>query len=129
MTIMAYGGARPSAWLGHVCSCVFVNLNHLATGWPHDHGPTNVGAIVKTARLYLDLSLLLFPISACQFFQVWGVDTFTRPNYADLGGSFDVRFIFPSALTGLLNRYQHAKGQFMQMAGERCSNISHRSKH
>ena len=48
MTFIAYGGARPSAGLGHVCSCLFVRwwLTD-PSGWPRDHGPTNVGAMVK----------------------------------------------------------------------------------
>ena len=39
---------RPSAGLGHVCSRLFNEMmSDLPTGWPHDHGPTNVGAMVK----------------------------------------------------------------------------------
>ena len=50
---IAYGGARPSAGLGHVCSCLFseTRVIYVATGWPHDHGPTNVGAMVKTKTI------------------------------------------------------------------------------
>ena len=44
---IAFGGARPLARLGHVCSHLFSwMVNYVTTGWPHDHGPTNVGAKV-----------------------------------------------------------------------------------
>ena len=49
MTFIAYGGARPSAALGHACSCLFNEMiSESATFQPCDHGPTNVGAMVKT---------------------------------------------------------------------------------
>ena len=36
---------------GRAGTCLFLSVqldvSHLATGWPHDHGPTNVGAMVK----------------------------------------------------------------------------------
>ena len=49
MPFIAYGGALPSAGLGHVYSCLFneMCMSHPPKGWPHDHGPTNVGAMVK----------------------------------------------------------------------------------
>ena len=48
MTFMADDGTRPSAGLEHVCSHLFIEtLTYLPTGWPQDHGPTNVGAMVK----------------------------------------------------------------------------------
>ena len=52
MTFMAYGGDRPSAGLGHICSCLFneIQVSDPPTGWPHDHGPTNVGAMVKNGE-------------------------------------------------------------------------------
>ena len=41
------------AGLGHIYSCLFnemvsQSVSHLPTGWPHDHGPTNVRAMVKS---------------------------------------------------------------------------------
>ena len=52
MPFIAYNGARPSAGLEHVCSRLFNEtisqwVSHPPAGWPHDHGPTNVGAMVK----------------------------------------------------------------------------------
>ena len=46
---MAYGDDRPLAGLGHVCSRLLneMRVSDHPTGWPHDHGPTNVGAMVK----------------------------------------------------------------------------------
>ena len=50
MLFIAYGGAR--AGLGHVCSRLFSetvteSVSQIPTGWREDHGPTNVGALVK----------------------------------------------------------------------------------
>ena len=40
--------AWPSAKMEHVCSRLFNEMmSDLPAGWPHDHGPTNVGAMVK----------------------------------------------------------------------------------
>ena len=40
--------------LGHVCSCLFNEMvNDVLNGWPHDHGPTNVGAMIKTHKTQL----------------------------------------------------------------------------
>ena len=49
MPFIAYGDARSSAGLGHVCSCLFneMRVSDVVNGWPHDHGPTNVGAMIK----------------------------------------------------------------------------------
>ena len=52
MPFIAYGSARPSAGLGHICSRLFIEMlsqsvNDVLNGWPHDHGPTKVGVIVK----------------------------------------------------------------------------------
>ena len=52
----------------HVCSCLqasadmfvlvcSVYASHLPTGWPHDHGPTYVGAMVKKECMNLVTSL------------------------------------------------------------------------
>ena len=50
MPFIAYGGARPSAGLKRVCSRLFnETISHPPTRWPQDHGPTNVGAMVKNA--------------------------------------------------------------------------------
>ena len=43
----------PGLWPGWdmfvlVCSVRCALVSHLPTGWPHDHGPTNVRAMVKT---------------------------------------------------------------------------------
>ena len=42
-SLLLYSSCRPCR---HVCSCLF----SVATGWPHAHGPTNVGAMVKILR-------------------------------------------------------------------------------
>ena len=49
MPFIAYGGARPSTGLGHVCSCLFNEslMSDILNRCPHDHGPTNVRAMVK----------------------------------------------------------------------------------
>ena len=47
--VIAYGGAWPSAGLGHVCSRLFSEMvTDPLNEWPHDHGATNVWAMVKT---------------------------------------------------------------------------------
>ena len=44
-SLLLYSSCRPCR---HVCSCLFLEMmSHLLNGWPHDHGPTNVGAMVK----------------------------------------------------------------------------------
>ena len=53
MPFIAYGGAWPLTGLVHVYSRLFnemisQSVSHPPTGWPHDHSPTNVGAMVKT---------------------------------------------------------------------------------
>ena len=48
MPFIAYGSARPSAGLGYFGSCLFSQtVSYPTTRWPHDHGPTNVRAMVK----------------------------------------------------------------------------------
>ena len=46
--LVLYSSCRPCR---HVCSCLFWNVSqwvsHPPTGWREDHGPTNVGAMVK----------------------------------------------------------------------------------
>ena len=41
----AFGWAGPCLF-----SSVQIEVGHLPTGWPHDHGPTNVGAMVKSSN-------------------------------------------------------------------------------
>ena len=49
MPFIAYGGARPLAGLGHVCSRLFNEMISQSDPewWRDDHSPTNVGAMVK----------------------------------------------------------------------------------
>ena len=48
MPVIAYSGARPSAGLGHVCSCLFSEtMTDPLSGWHDDHDPTNIRAMVK----------------------------------------------------------------------------------
>ena len=54
MLFIAYGGVQPLAGLAHVCSCLFNEpISDLPTGWPHENGPTNVGAMVKATNVYI----------------------------------------------------------------------------
>ena len=59
MPFIAYNGAPPLAGLGHVRSRHFnaMRMSHVPNGWPYDqdHGPTDVGAMVKIKPLYLVL--------------------------------------------------------------------------
>ena len=51
MPFIAYAGARSLAGLGHVCSRLFNKIISQLDPewWRDDHGPTNVGAMVKIA--------------------------------------------------------------------------------
>ena len=46
MPFIAYSGARPLAGLGHICSREMISHSD-PEWWRDDHGPTNVGAMVK----------------------------------------------------------------------------------
>ena len=48
---------------GRAGTCLFSSVQlevTESTGWPHDHGPTNIGAMVKTALLAAHLFLATF---------------------------------------------------------------------
>ena len=55
MPFLAYNGAWPSVRLEPVCSFLFneMQVSDVLNGWPHDHLPTNIGAMVKTVENHL----------------------------------------------------------------------------
>ena len=63
MPFIAYMDIRTSARLGLVSSRLFneimsESVSDPPIGWPHDHGPTNVGAMVKTTEGVPDIFLI-----------------------------------------------------------------------